>query len=157
AETIGRASRILDHSLGDGINWFTLVDTRQGMPVVQTSVHRQRFDKLLDHDVSLTDFRRSVERDQPNTTSSRDVLYQAPFKHYSGGFGVNLKENIGGPDAFVLYRLNLDYNAEYRFTRHFWLSTSAQFDLIDNYDKFKYDAPSNLPRVRTHIREYLTT
>ncbi len=157
AETIGRASRILDHSLGDGINWFTLVDTRQGMPVVQTSVHRQRFDKLLDHDVSLTDFRRSVERDQPNTTSSRDVLYQAPFKHYSGGFGVNLKENIGGPDAFVLYRLNLDYNAEYRFTRHFWLSTSAQFDLIDNYDKFKYDAPSKLPRVRTHIREYLTT
>ena len=29
--------------------------------------------------------------------------------------------------------------------------------LVNNYDKFKYTAPSNLPRVRTFLREYLTT
>ncbi|HET7301288.1 MAG TPA: YjbH domain-containing protein, partial [Oleiagrimonas sp.] len=157
AEGVGRASRILDHALGSGIDWFTVVDTRQGMPVVQTSVHRQPFDKLLDHDLALSDFRRSVERNRPDATSSHELLYRAPFKHYEGGFGLGLTQNIGGPDSFVLYRVNATYNAEYRFTRHFWLSTSAQYDLIDNYDKFKYDAPSNLPRVRTHIREYLTT
>lgn len=157
AEGVGRASRILDHALGPGVDWFTLVDTHEGLPVVQTSVHRQRFDQLLSHDLSLGDFRRSVERDPPDTTSTRQVLYRAPPKRYEGGFGVGLTENIGGPDAFVLYRLNATYGAQYHFTRHLWLSTAAQFDLVDNYDKFKYDAPSRLPRVRTHIREYLTT
>lgn len=157
AEGVGRASRILDHSLGKGIDWFTLVNHREGMPVVQTSVHRKPFRKLLKHDLSLTDFRRSVERDPPNTTSTRKVLYKAPLEHYRGGFGLGLQENVGGPDAFVLYRLNATYDAEYHFTRHLWLSGSAQFDLLDNYDQFTYDAPSGLPRVRTHIREYLTT
>lgn len=157
AEGVGRASRILDHALGPDIDWFTLIDTDEGLPVVQTSVHRQRFDKLLSHDLTLTDFRRSVERDPPDTTSARTVLYRAPIKRYDGGFGVGLQENIGGPNAFVLYRLNATYDAEYHFTHHLWLSASAQFDLVNNYSKFKYDAPSKLPRVRTYIREYLTT
>ena len=29
--------------------------------------------------------------------------------------------------------------------------------VLDNYDKFKFTAPSNLPRVRTYQREYYTT
>ncbi|HET6586218.1 MAG TPA: YjbH domain-containing protein [Oleiagrimonas sp.] len=159
AEGVGRASRILDHALGPGIDWFTLVDTNEGLPVVQTSVHREPFKQLLRHDKSLTDFRRSVQRNAPATEAapSREVLYSAPLKKYQGGVSLALQKNIGGPDAFVLYRLNANYDAEYHFTRHLWLSTTAQFDLVDNYDKFTYDAPSNLPRVRTHVREYLTT
>src|SRR6185312_362109 len=30
-------------------------------------------------------------------------------------------------------------------------------NLLNNYDQFKYDAPSKLPRVRTYVREYLTS
>ncbi|HET7268091.1 MAG TPA: YjbH domain-containing protein [Oleiagrimonas sp.] len=157
AEGVGRAARILDHALDEDIRWFTLVDHHAGLPVVQTSVHRQPFDKLLEHDLSLGDFRRSAQRDAPDTTSSRDVLYRAPLDRYQGGFGIGLTENIGGPDAFVLYRLNATYDAEYHLSRHVWLSGSAQLDLLDNYDRFTYDAPSKLPRVRTHIRQYLTT
>lgn len=157
AEGYGRASRILDHALGPDIDWFTVVDTRKNIPMLETSVHRQRFDKLLTNDISLAEMRRSVERNPPGDPGSREVLYQAPVKRYHGGFGLGMNETIGGPDAFVLYRLNATYNAEYNLGRHLWLSTSAQFDLVDNYDKFKYDAPSKLPRVRTHIREYLTT
>ena len=36
-----------------------------------------------------------------------------------------------------------------------WISANLSVGLVDNYDKFKYTAPSNLPRVRTCIREYL--
>jgi len=32
-----------------------------------------------------------------------------------------------------------------------------ELGLIDNYDLFDYTAPSNLPRVRTNIKEYLKT
>ena len=30
-------------------------------------------------------------------------------------------------------------------------------NLLNNYDKFKYDAPSSLPRVRTDVRKYVTS
>ncbi|HEX7339844.1 MAG TPA: YjbH domain-containing protein [Rhodanobacteraceae bacterium] len=156
-EGVGRAARILDHALGQGIGWFTLVDHKQGLPIEQTSVQRQAFNKLLTHDLSLTDFRRNVERDPPTHDDTRQVLYQAPLKRYRGGFSTSLTESIGGPNAFVLYRLNANYGATYNFTRHLWLGGWAQLDVVDNYDKFTYDAPSNLPRVRTYVREYLTS
>jgi hypothetical protein len=156
AEGIGRAARILDNTLAPDIDWFTVVSTQQGMPVVQTSVHRPRFEQLLDHDLSLADFRRSVEQDAPDD-NAREVLYRAPPDKYQGGGGLGFQQSVGGPDAFVLYQLNAHYSGEYHFTPHVWLSGGASVNLLNNYDHFKYDAPSNLPRVRTYVREYLTT
>ncbi len=157
AEGVGRATRILDHSLGSDIDWFTIVDTRENLRTLETSVHRQRFNQLLAHDITLPEMRRSVERNAPGDEGSREVLYKAQPSRFQGGFGLDMNETIGGPDAFVLYRVNATWDAEYRLSQHLWASTAVQFDLFDNYDKFKYDAPSNLPRVRTHIRQYLTT
>jgi hypothetical protein len=126
------------------------------MPLVQTSVHRPRFEQLLSHDLALPDFRRSVERDAPDD-NAREVLYRAPPDRYNGGFGLGFRQSIGGPDAFVLYDLYASYSAEYHFTPGVWASTRISANLLNNYDQFKYDAPSNLPRVRTYVREYLTS
>jgi hypothetical protein len=153
---IGRASRVLDNALTPDIDWFTLVSTREGLPVVQTSVHRRRFEMALDHDLAPADLRRSVEQDAP-TDEASEVLYRAPVKRYIGSGGIGLQQSIGGPDAFVLYQVNANYSAEYHFTPHVWASTRLSVGLLNNYDKFTYDAPSNLPRVRTYVREYLTT
>ena len=38
-----------------------------------------------------------------------------------------------------------------------WLSGSLNLRAFDNYNKFRYTADSQLPRVRTFVREYLTT
>jgi hypothetical protein len=156
AQGVGRASRILDNALAPGIDWFTIVSTQEGMPLVQTSVHRPRFEQLLSHDLALPDFRRSVERDAPDD-NAREVLYRALPDRYNGGFGLGFRQSIGGPDAFVLYDLYASYSAEYHFTPGVWASTRISANLLNNYDQFKYDAPSNLPRVRTYVREYLTS
>jgi hypothetical protein len=36
-----------------------------------------------------------------------------------------------------------------------WLTGTVSANLINNYDKFKYNAPSRLPRVRTDLRRYM--
>ena len=46
--------------------------------------------------------------------------------------------------------------ATFNFSRNLWLDGDVAVNLLNNYDKFKYDAPSKLPRVRTDLREYLT-
>lgn len=76
---------------------------------------------------------------------------------FTGGLGPSFWQTLGGPDSFVLYQIGIKGDAEYRLTRSTWVNASANLRVIDNYDKFKYTAPSNLPRVRTLAREFVTT
>ncbi|WP_426702066.1 YjbH domain-containing protein [Rhodanobacter sp. Col0626] len=156
AKALGRTARVLDNQLGPGTDWYTMVSTRAGMPIVATSVHRQRFDELLDYNIDLPTFRRSVEQDTP-LPQREEVLYQAKPKRFDGSLSMNFGESLGGPDAFVLYQVSADYDADFHFTPNFWWSGDFSANLLNNYGHYKYNAPSNLPRVRTYVREYLTS
>jgi hypothetical protein len=57
----------------------------------------------------------------------------------------------------LLYQFLLRFNGAYYFDDNKWLNGSVGVNLLNNYDKFEYDAPSNLPRVRTDIRSYATS
>ena len=156
AKALGRTARVLDTQLGPGIDWYTMVSTREGMSMVATSVHRQRFDDLLDDNIDLSTFRRSVEQDTP-LPQHEQVLYQAVPKKFDGGLSLSYSQSLGGPDAFILYQVAADYDANYHFTPNLWWSGDLSANLLNNYSQFKYDAPSDLPRVRTYVREYLTS
>ena len=73
------------------------------------------------------------------------------------GLGPSYSQTIGGPDGFVLYQFGLQATLEHRFSDSTWLSSAVGLRLLDNYGKFKYTAPSDLPRVRTFQREFATT
>ncbi len=156
AKAVGRTARILDNQLGPGIDWFTVVSQLEGLTTAETSVNRQRFNELLDHEIDLTDFRRSAEQNAP-TPRSEEVLYSAPLKRVDQSFALVYSQSLGGPDNFLLYQISAVYNLDYHFTPNFWWSGLANVTLFDNYDKFKYDAPSELPRVRTDVRKYITS
>ncbi|NII54972.1 YjbH domain-containing protein [Luteibacter sp. SG786] len=155
AEGVGRATRIVDRRVDDSIGWLTVSSERNGLPIVETSVHRPRFVELLDDRLPLADFRRSVEQD-PVTAREEEVLYRAPLKRFTGGTSLGYQQNLGGPDAFVLYQVYGAASGTFNFNRNLWLDGVLAVNLANNYDKFKYDAPSNLPRVRTDLRQYLT-
>ncbi len=84
-------------------------------------------------------------------------FWRSADDRFSGGLGPSFWQTLGGPDSFMLYQIGIKGDAEYRLTRSTWVNASANLRVIDNYDKFKYTAPSNLPRVRTYAREYVTT
>lgn len=156
AQSLGRSARILDNSAPADIEWFTLVDKRLGMPVAETSVSRAKFVDYVDHRIDLDQLKLGTELNAPATRAD-EVLYRAPFKRFGGGFNVSYNQNLGGPDAFILYRISANYSASWFFNRNTWLTGTVSGNLLNNYDKFKYDAPSNMPRVRTDLRQYITT
>lgn len=156
AQTLGRSARILDNALAPDIEWFTLVSERQGMPIVQTSVARNTFVDYVDHRVDLDKLKLGTEFRAPSW-EHRDILYRAPFERYQGGFSLGYRQNLGGPDAFVLYQIAANYSGSFAFNRNVWLSGTVSGNLVNNYDRFHYDAPSGLPRVRTDLRQYMTT
>jgi hypothetical protein len=72
--------------------------------------------------------------------------------------GVNLgyQQHLGGPDGY-LYALSARGFGQLRAWSGAWLQGAVNLRLLDNYHRFQYTAPSELPRVRTHLREYVTT
>lgn len=156
AKAMGRVVRVLDNQLGPSVDWFTVVSQQEGLSTVETSVHRQRFDELIDHDIDLTEFRLSTEQNAP-TPRDEEVLYLAPLHRVDQSFSLNYVQSLGGPNAFLLYQIAATYNIDYHFTPNFWWSGVVSANLVNNYDKFTYDAPSELPRVRTDVREYMTS
>lgn len=156
AKGIGRAARVLDNQLDGSIDWYTVLTERHNMPIVETSMYRPAFDALADHRIDLETFQRSTERNAPSP-QREEVLFTQPPKRFDGGFGIGYAQMVGGPDAFILYQVYANYDADFQITRHTWWSGAIYANLINNYDHFKYDAPSKLPRVRTDIRQYVTT
>lgn len=85
------------------------------------------------------------------------LLAEKPQERLNGKLGLSYMQSLGGPDGFVLYQVAASGTANWRLRPDTWLIGNARARLLDNYDNFKYTAPSKLPRVRTHLREFLTT
>lgn len=157
ATGIGRSARVLDNSAGPDIDWLTITDQRNGMPMVETSVRRATFHRALQEDAPIEALHRTTEVVEP-LPRQETTLYQAPKQNpFDWGTNIGFKQSLGGPDGFILYQFTANLESEYHFTPGTWLKGIVSANLLNNYDNFKYDAPSNLPRVRTHIREYLTS
>ena len=156
AKGVGRTARILDNRLDASVDWYTLVSTRAGMEVVETSVQRERFGELLDGEADLKTFRLGVERNRPQARRE-ELLYRAPLDRYDGGFGLSVGHELGAPDTAALYKIGMAYDADYRFASNLWLSGRIEALIADNYDRYDGGPVTSLPRVRSDVREYVTS
>ncbi|MGC3964056.1 MAG: YjbH domain-containing protein [Rhodocyclaceae bacterium] len=89
--------------------------------------------------------------------SSLDTSWKSERDRLRGGLQPSFYQSFGGPDAFMLYQIGVRGWAEYRITPQTLLGGEANLRILDNYDKFKFQGYSELPRVRTHVREYVTS
>ncbi len=99
---------------------------------------------------------------EPNAPDDRGssairTLYERPPQRFDWNVGVDFQQTIGGPDAFALYSFHGALRTSLRITDDTWARAIFRYRLLDNYDKFTFTGPSNLPRVRTFLREYLTS
>ena len=156
AKGMGRAARILGNDVGEDFDWYTFRTTRLGMPIVDTSMKRDTFEAYLDGRATEDDLRRSTEVSVPADVE-REVLYTQTKKPWGGGYSIGYRQNLGGPDGFILYQVAANFSGSVFFRPNVWLTGTVSADIINNYDKFRFDAPSNLPRVRTDLRQYSTT
>jgi len=156
-EGLGRAARILGNSTTDDFSWYSVEYNRQGLPIAQSSVSRDALEAYDRRDIDLQALSRQVELNRPGSSRQGDIVYQADPPRFSSGLAPGYGQIMGGPDAFILYQLSLNWTAAWRFTPTTWVTGTVSGNLLNNFDKFHYDAPSKLPRVRTDLRLYATT
>lgn len=160
-ERIARANAVLHRDAPNTIDSFSFMHRQRGMELVEHRVNRDAWVQQQTQPVPPTEQKdalvvRSFDRGGPASERS-ETLYHAAIPKFQFEPDLNLNYNLGGPDGFILYRLSATGYAQLRLREDTWLQGNLQLKLSDNYDKFLYTAPSNLPRVRTYVREYLTS
>ena len=156
-ERVDRAAAVLHRDAPAPVDRFTLTYRERGTAVAEHVIDRDAWVTQKTQPVPPSEQREPVIARAVEQTASGTVLYANTQPAFESGLGLNYIQTLGGPDAFVLYQISAVERAKLRFGDNTWLQGSLRLRLIDNYDRFSYTAPSNLPRVRTFLREYLTT
>jgi membrane-associated phospholipid phosphatase len=165
-ERIERAITVLHRDAPAASTRFVLQLQERGLPMSQVDVDRAEW--VIQHtQVEPPALRLPAQQVSPGQSSPATALagdddvgthfWKGKAPGFSAEWGPSYSQILGGPDSFFLYQLGVQTKLEHRFSDSTWISSAVDLRLLDNYDQFKYDAPSNLPRVRTYQREYVTT
>ncbi|BBD78243.1 YjbH domain-containing protein [Hydrogenophilus thermoluteolus] len=156
---IDRITAILHAAAPAEIKAFWLIETAHGVEIASQKIDRGdwvrkkiRYTAYYDRTDPLRFYppgRQPLEK--PYT------LWANETDSFQIGLAPYWTQTIGGPDGFILYQTGATAPFTWHFGERTWLSGRINARLLDNYEQFKYTAPSQLPRVRTYLREYLTT
>lgn len=93
AIAFGRSGRILDQALPRDIRWFNVQNSRLGMPLIETSVERAKFQAFTDHRLPANAL--NIDMATP-TRVYRHTLYEAPLRRFEGTFNLDYQQSLGG-------------------------------------------------------------
>ncbi|MCT6591905.1 YjbH domain-containing protein [Pantoea dispersa] len=157
-EGVDRANRIIMNNLPAGIDTIEVTESRFNMPQVTTrtdvaSLNNELRGYPLGHEQPL-----QQTREEPIDPGTTEQGYFIRKDRLNYSLSPVLNQSVGGPESFYMYQLGVMGNVDYWLTDHWLIGGSLFGNIANNYDKFNYNgapADSTLPRVRTHIRDYV--
>ena len=156
-ERVERVVAVLHRDAPAVVDRFIFTYASNGTAVAEHVVDRDAWVARNTRPLPPREQQETIIAQAPDKTASDAVLYSTKRPAFESGLGFGFSQTLGGPDGFVLYQVYADERAKLRIRDDTWVQGTLRLRLLDNYDKFRYTAPSNLPRVRTYLREYLTT
>jgi len=159
SDRISKGVGVLHRDAPSDITEFTLQFYNWGMLVSTFQVNRTQW--MLGQTQLLApskkkDAVQSLPVDLATAKEGKDLgnLSQKPWQ---AELGMAYTQVLGGPDVPLLFSLSAQGQGIFKFRDDTWLSSTLNLRLVDNFGKFNYDGPTNLPPVRTNIRQYMTT
>lgn len=157
-QRLDRVTALLHALAPNGLTFFHLQLTQRGLPLTQLSVDRLEW--ALQHRSPVPTASalptQTVYALNHLPMPGPDVQWQGRDQGLELSWSPTYEQVIGGPDGFLLYQLGVALVGELPLSPSTWVDGAVRLGLIDNYDRFRYTAPSNLPRVRTYAREFAT-
>lgn len=152
---LDRAVSVLHRDAPPGVKRFAFVYRSDGIKVGEHLVDRNEWVAARTRLLAPSQKKAEVVAIPPEKNVKDSLVFKKDPPAFESHVGMNWIYNLGGPNGFVLYEFAPNWTAQLHFDQNTWLQGMLQYDILDNYNKFTYDAPSNLPRVRTYLREYV--
>jgi len=158
-EAVDRANRILVNQLPAGTETISVTQTNMHLPLVTTETNVASLKKELAGGYPLGHEEKLLQkRVEPNDPIPDSQGYRIKPSRFSYSFEPKLIQSLGGPEGFYMYQIGLLPNASYWLTDNWLVDSGVFINLHNNYNKFNSSLlpkDSTLPRVRTHIRDYV--
>ncbi|WP_347558810.1 YjbH domain-containing protein [Robbsia sp. KACC 23696] len=155
---IEKATAILNRDAPSDIKTFRLEMRQSGMPIADFAVDRNSWVAAKTRLLPPSD-RKDVSSSVPLSRGHDGeipLVYNNPPKWFTGSIGPGYQQSFGGPDGF-LFAISAAANGQARLTQTSWITGTVNLNLIDNYSRYKSDSYSALPKVRTDVRQYVTS
>jgi len=156
-DRLERMVAVLHRDAPSVINEFHVVFAEKGMPMTQRIIQR---DEWVTQQLQLpakSTSARSTRSVQPDSQLPSESVWSNTGPPFGYSIFPSWQQNLGGPDGFLLFRAGVSVGVGIKLAERTAITGYASLGLLDNYDKFKYDGPSLMPRVRTYLRQYMTT
>ena len=92
--------------------------------------------------------------------SPKDAAQPVLVQRSTGSYvepGLDFIQTLGGADGFILYQFSAAVRMGLKLPWDMEVRGMVRGRLLNNYDKFRDPGSSDLPRVRTYLREYFVT
>ncbi len=157
-DRIERIVAVLHRHAPATVEAFELVFLHQGVEMGRRQIARQAWV------ASRTQLQPPAERQavivptppQAEGPAAAASVWERPPARFGYNIVPSWQQNLGGPDGFLLFRAGVSVLAQWTITETLLVNGGVSLNLLDNFDNFKYTGPSQMPRVRTYLREYMT-
>ncbi|MBE0623830.1 MAG: YjbH domain-containing protein [Burkholderiales bacterium] len=156
-ERTDRAAAVLNRDAPASVDRFALSYRQRGVDVAEHVIERDAWVAQQLGALPPREQRAALMARAPEALPPQNALYEGTRPKFETSVGPSYQQTLGGPDAFLLFQIGVVGNAKLRLREDTWLQGTVQLGLYDNYDKFKNTGSSDMPRVRTYLREYVTT
>lgn len=158
--SIDRASAVLARELPPSVQEYRFIDSAWDYELAQVTVNAAKYKRAYyraDFTSRYEDAYKLVSPEAQTGTlvfnHERDVSWpDISFRPY-------LEQSYGNPENFYMYQLRLDAYGDWAPTDNFVINGVLSGNLFTNYDEFNFlvdNYDSDVPRVRTYVREYVT-
>ncbi|MGS3716083.1 YjbH domain-containing protein [Klebsiella pneumoniae] len=153
---VDRANVVMLKDMPANVKTLDVTQYRNGMPMVTTRTDVNSLRNEIEGYPLGQEQPLRQQRVEPDTRKGQGFFMDKDRLNYS--LSPVLRQSVGGPENFYMYQIGVVADASYWLTDH-WLAGGSLFaNIANNYNKFNYDGvphDSSLPRVRTHIRQYV--
>ncbi len=158
ANSIGRVARAVSATAPASVKSFTVVNQYAGVETFRVTIPREEFENVANHIAPREELDDKVIISAPqsdDSLESADLINDSRYPAFNWNMGPALRQNIGGPDGFLLAQLWWRINGDLALSDHFSLSGTLGLNIVNNFGDLKQTSNSVLPHVRSDIDEYL--
>ena len=156
-DRIERLTAVLHRDAPPEIEEFHLIFVQSGISLSQRVILREPWVKKALQYQAMSERFQTIAAAEPDASLSANPLWDRESSRFGYAIVPSWQQNLGGPDGFILFKAGVSVPVSLKLSENTSIAGAVSLGLLDNFANFKFTAPSNLPRVRTFLREYMTT
>ncbi len=140
-----------------GIEELSITYKTGNVNIGQVNFSLNRFEKFLDNSLSLSELNSFLNYSNYYNLDKKNRIFKGniDYPSYYWGFKPDLKNHVGAPEAFYSGQIGVLTGGGIDLDKNSKIDTSISLSIYQNLDQLRLVSYSNLPKVRSDIREYL--